>query len=428
MLATRIPVKPQPRPVVSAREDPRVEIPPPARLIEALRALPAAVPLLASLDQEPGVYLVGGAVRDLLLRRRPRELDLVVDGDAAELARRLGPARIHGRFGTSTVRLDGFPYDIARTRRETYPRPGALPEVAPADLIEDLVRRDFTVNAIAMALGGPTPGELTPAPNALEDLEAGLLRVFHDRSFTDDPTRLLRLARYAARLGFAVDQHTRELALAAVRSGALWTVSGPRIGAELRLTALEADPVAAFQKLRELELDRAIDDHFGLVDPALAERALELLPSDGRRDLVVLSLAARGVRATALTELLDTLAFDARDRDVIAAAALRADAVADALEASTSPSQIAEVLEAASPELVAIAGALGPIEKARTWLERLRHVQLEIDGRDLIASGVAEGPAVGIGLRAALAAKLDGALSGREDELDRALRAARGNG
>lgn len=428
MLATRIPVKPQPRPVVSAREDPRVEIPPPARLIEALRALPAAVPLLASLDQEPGVYLVGGAVRDLLLRRRPRELDLVVDGDAAELARRLGPARIHGRFGTSTVRLDGFPYDIARTRRETYPRPGALPEVAPADLIEDLVRRDFTVNAIAMALGGPTPGELTPAPNALEDLEAGLLRVFHDRSFTDDPTRLLRLARYAARLGFAVDQHTRELALAAVRSGALWTVSGPRIGAELRLTALEADPVAAFQKLRELELDRAIDDHFGLVDPALAERALELLPSDGRRDLVVLSLAARGVRATALTELLDTLAFDARDRDVIAAAALRGDAVADALEASTSPSQIAEVLEAASPELVAIAGALGPIEKARTWLERLRHVQLEIDGRDLIASGVAEGPAVGIGLRAALAAKLDGALSGREDELDRALRAARGNG
>ena len=390
--------------------------------------LPAAAPLLASLHQEPGVYLVGGAVRDLLLGRRPRELDLVVDGDAAGLARRLGPARIHDRFGTSTVRLDGFPYDIARTRRETYPHPGALPEVAPAGLIKDLVRRDFTVNAIAMALGGPKPGELTPAPNALEDLEAGLLRVFHDRSFIDDPTRLLRLARYAARLGFAVDQHTRELALAAVRSGALWTVSGPRIGAELRLTALEDDPVTAFQKLRELELDRAIDDHFGLVDPALAERALGLLPSDGRRDLVVLSLAARGVQAAALTELLDTLAFDARDRDVIAAAALRADAVAEALEAATSPSQIAEVLEAASPELIAIAGALGPIEKARTWLERLRHVQLEIDGRDLIASGVPEGPAVGIGLRAALAAKLDGALSGREDELDRALRAARGNG
>jgi tRNA nucleotidyltransferase (CCA-adding enzyme) len=390
--------------------------------------LPAAGPLLASLDHERGVYLVGGAVRDLLLGRRPHELDLVVDGDASALARRLGPARIHDRFGTSTVRLDGFTYDIARTRTETYPHPGALPEVAPADLIKDLVRRDFTVNAIAMALSGPTPGELTPAPGALGDLDARLLRVFHDRSFTDDPTRLLRLARYAARLGFAVEQHTLELALAAVRSGALWTVSGPRIGAELRLAAREADPVAAFRKLRELELDRAIDAHFGLVDPALAARALELLPSDGRPDLVVLSLAARGVQAAALNELLDSLAFEARDRDVIAAAALRADAVAEALEAATSPSQIAEALEGAGPELVAIAGALGPIEKARAWLERLRHVQLEIDGRDLVASGVPEGPAVGIGLRAALAAKLDGALSGREDELDRALRAARGNG
>ncbi len=374
------------------------------------------------------MYLVGGAVRDLLLRRRPHELDLVVDGDAAALARRLGPARIHDRFGTSSVRPDGFTYDIARTRTETYPHPGALPEVAPAGLIEDLVRRDFTVNAIAMALDGPTPGELTPAPNALADLEARLLRVFHDRSFTDDPTRLLRLARYAARLGFGVEQHTLELALAAVRSGALWTVSGPRIGAELRLAAMESDPVATFKKLRELELDRAIDEQFGLVDPALAERALELLPSDGRRDLVVLSLAARGVPAAALPELLDRLAFDARDRDTIVAAALRAGAVAEALDAATSPSEIAEALEAASPELVAIAGALGPIEKARTWLERLRHVQLEIDGRDLVASGIPEGPAVGIGLRAALAAKLDGALSGREDELDRALRAARGNG
>jgi tRNA nucleotidyltransferase (CCA-adding enzyme) len=100
----------------------------------------------------------------------------------------------------------------------------------------------------------------------------------------------------------------------------------------------------------------------------------------------------------------------------------------ETLDAAISPSQIAEAVAGASPELVAIAGALGPIEKARTWLERLRHVQLEIDGRDLVAAGVPEGPAVGAGLRAALAAKLDGALSGRQDELDRALRTARGSG
>ena len=129
-----------------------------------------------------------------------------------------------------------------------------------------------------------------------------------------------------------------------------------------------------------------------------------------------------------LTELLDRLAFDARDRDASPRRPCAPTKWREALEAATSPSRIAEALEGAGPELVAIAGALGPIEKARAWLERLRHVQLEIDGRDLVASGVPEGPAIGIGLRAALAAKLDGALSGREDELDRALRAARDNG
>lgn len=426
--ATRPADRPRHLPVGPAREDPRVQVPPPPRLIESVRALPAAAPLLRALGGADGVYLIGGAVRDILLRRRPHELDLVVDGDAATIARRLGPARIHDRFGTSTVNLGGFTYDIARTRTETYAHPGALPDVSPADLGQDLLRRDFTVNAIAMALSGGAAGELTPAPNALEDLEANLLRVFHDRSFIDDPTRLLRLARYASRLEFAVEEHTLELALAAARSGAVRTVSGPRIGAEIRLAARERDPIAVFQKLRELELDRAIDERFGLTDPEVARRALELLPNDGRRDLVVLGLAARRVPAAELAELLDGLAFDAHDRGAIAAAALRADAVAEALDAATSPSQIAEAVAGASPEVVAIAGALGPVEKARAWLERLRHVQLEIDGGDLVAAGVPEGPAVGVGLRAALAAKLDGALSGREEELDRALRAARGTG
>ena len=405
-----------------------MDIPPPSRLIERVKALPAAGPLLGALADAEGVYLVGGAVRDLLLGRRPHELDLVVDGDAVALAGRLGPARIHDRFGTSTVKLGGFTYDFARARTETYPHPGALPDVAPADMRQDLLRRDFTVNAIAMALAGAAAGELTPAPGALEDLGAELLRVFHDRSFIDDPTRLLRLARYASRLGFAVEDHTLELALGAARSDALRTVSGPRIGAELRLGARERDPVGFFQTLRALELDRAIDPRFGLTDPELARRAIELLPDDGRSDLVVLGLAARGVPAAALGELLDGLAFEAHDRDAISAAALRADEVAEALDAAITPSQIADALAAASPELVAIAGALGPVEKARAWLERLRHVQLEIDGRDLVAAGVPEGPAVGAGLRAALAAKLDGALSGRDDELDRALRAARGSG
>jgi len=407
----------------------RVDPPPPSELLARIRALPSAGPLMRRLPEHPGVYLVGGAVRDLLLGGAPFDLDLVVDGDAGEVAALLdGEVVIHDRFGTATVRVCGITYDLARARRETYSRPGALPEVAPASLEEDLRRRDFTVNAIAIALAGPDAGELNLVPGALEDLDARLLRVLHKRSFLDDPTRMLRLARYRSRLGFELESGTRELLHDAVRERALSTVSGPRIGAELRLLAREPDPVQAMRSLRELRLDRAIHPAFGLDDPELARKALALLPEDGRADRLVLALAGQHLPADDLGRVLDELAFDAADRDAIVAAATRADAVAAALSEARRPSEIASVASGASPELVAIAGALGPEGPARAWLSGLRDVRLEIDGRDLLERGISRGPAVGRGLRAALAAKLDGKARGRDDELAIALEAARDPG
>lgn len=396
----------------------------PEQAFARVLALPAAQPLLGRLGDGPPVYLVGGAARDLLLGGTPFDLDLVVEGDAAAFAASLGgKLRLHDRFGTSTVVLDGFAYDIARSRRETYARPGALPDVEPAPLAEDLLRRDFTVNAIAVALNGEAAGELSAAGHALEDLRARRLRVLHDRSFIDDPTRLLRLARYASRLGFEIDPHTRELASTAIGGGVLRTVSGPRAGAELRLLAREDDPIKALLALRDLALDHAVHPAFGLHDDALARRAFALLPEDGRADRLALGLAASGVPAAELHGLLEALAFEAEDRDVIVAVATRAGALADALDVARSPSAIAAAAAGAAPELVALAGALGPETQAREWLERLRHVRLSIDGRDLIAAGVPEGPAIGRGLRAALAAKLDGGATDRERELEEALSA-----
>ncbi|MGB8875681.1 MAG: hypothetical protein WCD11_05170, partial [Solirubrobacteraceae bacterium] len=276
-------------------------------LLDLVRALPAAGPLLASLDDRPGVYLVGGAVRDLLLGGVPFDLDLVVEEDAAALAAALGGRlTVHDRFGTSTVRLGGYAYDIGRARRETYAHPGALPEVAPAPLDEDLLRRDFTVNSIAIALGGDRAGELQTAPGALEDLKAYRLRILHDRSFIDDPTRLFRLVRYASRLGFEIEPRTRALAGEAIDGGALRTVSGPRVGAELRLLARERDPISALLGLRDLGLDRAVHPGFGLADECLARRALELLPADGRPDRLVLGVASLGVPVAELPGLLDS--------------------------------------------------------------------------------------------------------------------------
>ncbi|HYH62075.1 MAG TPA: hypothetical protein VD766_09435, partial [Solirubrobacterales bacterium] len=185
-------------------------------------------------------WLVGGAVRDLLRGEGRADLDIAVVEDAAEVASRLGPPDTAAEsFGTASVRLDGVRVDIARARRETYAHPGALPTVEPAPLADDLARRDFTVNAMALPLFGEV--ELVDPYSGAADLGAGLLRVLHADSFRDDPTRALRAARYAARLGFEVEPVT----LALLKETDLGTVSDDRVRAELRrIVAEETGPEA----------------------------------------------------------------------------------------------------------------------------------------------------------------------------------------
>lgn len=186
-----------------------------------------------ALRDEPQVYLVGGAVRDELLGRTPKEYDFVVEGDAIAVARRaaerLGAElTVHERFGTATVRTADDSFDLTSARTETYAHPGALPTVTLGATIEqDLARRDFTINAIARSLDGRE----VAYPGAREDLRTGVLRILHDRSFVDDPTRMLRLVRYAERLGFRPDPDTAAL----VDLDLLGTISSDRVNREIRL-------------------------------------------------------------------------------------------------------------------------------------------------------------------------------------------------
>jgi tRNA nucleotidyltransferase (CCA-adding enzyme) len=383
-----------------------------------LRSLPAAAPVA---DVLPHAWVVGGAVRDLLLGCGAAvvDLDLVIEGDAVEAARRLaealgGSLTVHDRFGTATVDAGGHVYDLATARAERYARPGALPDVRSGTLEEDLLRRDFTVNAIAVSFDG----RVCAAPHAFEDLDARVLRVLHERSFLDDPTRLLRLVRYATRLGFAVEEGTAALVAAAIDGGALATVSPTRIGSELRLLLREPSAVEALGWVARWPLGVPLS-----FDPSLARRALSLLPADGRGDLLLLGSACRSVAPAAVAGWLDALGFSARERDTVVTCA-QADGIEGRLTGASRPSQIAAVARALPIEVVALAGALGAERPARAWLEELRGVSLEIDGADLLAAGIPQDEAVGRALAGALDARLDGAAPDRDAQLAAALAAA----
>lgn len=391
----------------------------------------ALTPISAILDDAAGfdgeVYLVGGTVRDLIIGREFVDVDLAVDGDALRLASQIGvPEGTESRFGTLSVSRDGYRYDLARTRAERYPSPGALPEVEPAGIDADLGRRDFTVNAIALGLTGARHGALIAAPGALEDLGSRTLAVLHDRSFEDDPTRLLRLARYAARLGFGIEPHTRELAATAMATGALETVSGTRIGNELRLLATEPDPIAAFRAAAELGLPWALN-------PETTSTALQALPADGRPDLLVLAcvFAHPTTRPQSTTQLsrqlipeLDRLGFTAPDRETIVQAATQAPSLAKRLANTTSRAELARTVGTSGIETVALAAAQGSPSQSLTWLQDLRHLALQINGDDLIRNGIPEGPRLGRALQAARDALMDGRATDRESQLRVALKAA----
>jgi tRNA nucleotidyltransferase (CCA-adding enzyme) len=351
-------------------------------------------PELATVREAGGdpVYLVGGAVRDLLLGRGRADIDLVVEGDAAALAERLGAeVTSHERFGTAKVKLDGHEVDIAAARSESYPRPGALPVVVGgADLANDLRRRDFTINAMAIPLRGEP--RLIDPHGGEADLATRQLRVLHDRSFVDDPTRALRAARYAARFGFGLEEHTAEL----IRATDLSAVSVDRREAELLRLAGEGNAASGFGLLAEWGV---LELRAGGVE--LVEKAAELLDDDLWRD--------------------------AAPRDRILLAAALGPARGETALAVTEPERPSEAVALAAShdgvELV-LARALGA-----EWLDRYlgewRDVKLEIDGSDLIEAGLSQGPELGRGLEAALRRKLDGEVSGREQELAAALEVAR---
>jgi tRNA nucleotidyltransferase (CCA-adding enzyme) len=372
---------------------------------------------------EGEVSVVGGAVRDALLGRPAGdELDLVVEGDAPALARRLGRALggrviVHPRFGTAAVELPhGAHLDVVTARRETYARPGALPDVTPGTLADDLARRDFTINATAWRLSGAGAGALVDPHGGAADAADGIVRALRADIFEEDPSRLVRAARYAARLGFLLDGET---AAAAREAAPALDLSSARVADELARLAEEPTAASALLLLGSLGVpwlagprEAGLAARFAALDEALARPGAPELPAWPLR----------------LGEALDP---DALARAAVPgwARALGAEAragegLAGRLGAARTPSEVDRLLRAAPP--AAAVGALAHGAGAVAgWWDRDRDREPAVRGADLVRAGVPPGPAIGRALAEVRAAVLDGRVGGPDEQLALALRVAR---
>ena len=399
---------------------------------------------LGTLADERGVAacVVGGVVRDLFLGLPNYDLDVAVEGDAIEFAKAAaellgGSVKAHTRFGTVILTMPGGrKIDLATARSEVYERGGALPDVTPGEMENDLRRRDFTVNSMAVVLNSSGFGDLLDPFGGRADLESRVLRILTDASFEDDPTRILRGVRFSARFGLSIETGTEALLRRAVSERLTDTVSGERLLNELQLILGEDDPWPPVFRLIDwgilssmvegwelpksvrgtiVEIDRLLNARGETAGPA-PERWLALFGAL----LWPLDPAVRG-------RVAERLAAGRRVRTLVSEMADLEREALPALSADEEPprSRIYGLLRRFSAETLLLARAAAPgtavAERVALYEERLAGTATALSGGDLAALGVTEGKAVGEILAALLDARLDGRVESEEEERALAL-------
>jgi tRNA nucleotidyltransferase (CCA-adding enzyme) len=379
----------------------------------------AVVSRLAQLAACP-LYLVGGPVRDCVLGRRVTDLDLALEGNAIDLAHALtndmgGTLTTHTRFGTAKWLAPDRTrsIDLAMTRTETYPQPGALPVVTRGTLAADLVRRDFTANAMALRLDGDHFGELIDLHGGERDVRAGVVRVLHPHSFADDPTRLFRAARFEQRFGWTVAPET--LALIPAALPVIDVISGDRLRHELELIFREAQPARSLQRLDEWGVLRQIDRALKFGDRSAQRLSHSVEAFDGWAYWLADQSPADAQR---IAVRLNLRREDAIDLDQVIDLSGAADTIGRAEAAST----IYRLLTRYHDRVLRMALTLIDDDRARHniehYLAELSQVRPELNGTQLQALGLPPGPALGRLLRDLTAARLDGKVTTRQAEED----------
>jgi len=398
--------------------------------LELPKALePVLDAVVAVSDGYDGVYLVGGSVRDILLDEPNFDVDVVVEGDAIALARALaeelgGRVRAHKQFGTAVVLYgEDERVDVVTARSESYHAPAVLPTVEPGSIDDDLHRRDFTINAMAVSLKGENLGQLVDPFRGRDDLEAGRIRILHDRSFVDDPTRILRAIRYEDRYGFRMDDETVRLARECIETGHVGDLSGARLRDELEALLEEGDVSHAIPRLAELGAQKEIHPHVVADEEAvrLFDRLREL---NQRYGLGIpawrlgFEALARKLPPAEIAEWLEDLKIRRPDAHQIEHAVVEGPRIA--VDLGGTPADVVGAAEPHDPDAPLFALALTDAPELHDYFDRLRGIRLEISGADLAELGLGESPRVGEILAEVRRRKLNGELDGREAELEAA--------
>jgi len=375
-------------------------------------------------------FLVGGTVRDLILNREALDVDITIEGDAVALARAVAAstgARLKKttEFGTATLKITvdrgapnpDFRLDLVTARAETYTKPGALPKVRPSTIDDDLLRRDFTINAIALELTGTARGKVLDPAGGIADLRAGLVQVLHDRSFQDDATRIIRAVRYATRFDFSIEESTLDLITRDLPY--LGKISGTRLRQEMARAFAEEHPGRAIAQLLDLGVLRAIHPALNPSDRQIAAFQ-SIRGADPTTTAIAWALLAFNANESDIPHVIRRLALTRKQSETVRAMpSLRA--LASQLTKDLRPSQLARLLSPLpEPALLAYSLAAEPVvaQHIRDYLDRTRTVRPILRGDDIIDLGVPRGPEVANVLAHLRAARLDGEVTTREDEVN----------
>jgi len=378
-------------------------------------------------EQGQSLYLVGGVVRDLFLGRTNLDLDLVVEGNAIDLAQQLieikqGKIITYPRFNTAKLQWNNRSIDLATARSETYAKPGALPSVKPSSIDKDLFRRDFTINTMAIELNPSRYGELIDLYGGREDLEHKLIRILHERSFIDDATRIWRGLRYEQRLNFHLEPNTLQLLKRDIPM--LDTISGDRIRYELECILQEEFPEKILRRAEELGVlaklhpslkgNGWLAEKFGqarqLSSPTLPPVGLYLalltypLTNEENEHLILYLRLPKSLAQT----LRDSISLKAKLQSLA--------------KPELTPSRIYCLLHGYSPPAI-IANSLAsdsPVacQHIHLFLDKLRYVKSALTGNDLKRMGIAPGPRIKEILNLLHEARLDGKVTSKQGEVD----------